>query len=215
MTAKETAKQILAKVKAVFAEPVAPIAPVIAAAPAVDPNAPPAAAGIDCPLADGRVMTCTPDMSPGATCTIDGAPTPVGEYPLADGSTVSVVQEGIIAEVEAAEPMTTNVPPQPTVEERLAKLEEAITKLSMPVAPVLPTGLATEVQLQEATAQIEKQGKVIEGLFELVETIAETPTAEPATLTANKKDQFEKSAAKEKRFENIGNSITQLKNKNK
>jgi hypothetical protein len=55
---------------------------------------------------------------------------------------------------------------------------------------------------------------VIVGLFELAEKLADTPTTEPVTLTGNKKDQFERTAAKEKRIEGLAHAITQLKSKN-
>lgn len=240
-----TAKEILNKVKAIFAEPVPPVAPIVAADPA-----PPAPIGVACPLADGRVMTCTPDMSPGAACTIDGAPTPVGEYPLADGSTVSVVQEGVIAEVKSASPMTQPAPVDLTAgnvqsmyakfatgtpEERLANLEtmvkalmecnfgyqirqgqenQAIQIYKDTIEPTQAAVTQQASQLAVVEKKIEKQDKVIEGLFELAEKLAETPTADPVTLTGNKKDQFEKSAAKEKRIEKLAGAIAQLKNKN-
>jgi hypothetical protein len=202
-----TAKEILNKVRSLFAEPIPPAAPAIPAEPGEPIDTP---TGVDCPLQDGRIMHCDPDMNVGAKCTIDGQPTPAGDYVMQDGSVMTVDENSTVANVAAPSPMTTDVPTEPTFEERLKLLEDAIAKLS---APVLPTGLATEVQLKAAEKRIEKQDEVIKGLFELAEKLAETPTAEPKTLTGTKKDQFEKRLAKEQKLEEIGNAITQLKNK--
>jgi hypothetical protein len=65
--------------------------------------------------------------------------------------------------------------------------------------------------LQAATQKIEKQDEVIKGLFELAEKLAETPTADPKTLTGNKKEQFERTTAKEKKIQGIAEAITQMK----
>lgn len=205
-----TAKEILQKVKAIFNE-----VPIVAAAPVV-PAAPPAPVGTTYKLGDGTeisIVQAGEAPAAGDVVSIGGVPAPAGELVLEDGSTVVVGEAGVISEVKPVEPVTTEIPvaqAAPTVEERLAKIEEALAKLT---APVMPTGLATEAQLQAATEKIEKQDKVIEGLFELAEKLAETPTAEPKTLNGNKKGQFERTLAKEKRIEGIAGAISQLRNK--
>jgi predicted component of type VI protein secretion system len=242
-----TAKEILAKVKAIFAEPVPPAPPVVPPVPPVppvDPLNPPAPTGVDVEMEDGKMLHCSPDLNVGSTATIDGQPAPSGDHKLKDGSTVSVGENGLITELKAAEPVTTDAAaPQfaeaktpeelkamvdafatGTPEERIAKLETVakalmeysfgwqireneIKALNEQAIAVYKTGLAT------AEAKLEKQEKVIEGLFELAEKLAETPTVEPVTLTGNKKEQFERTAAKEKRLEGIAASITQMRTK--
>jgi hypothetical protein len=201
-----TAKEILAKVKAVFEAPVVP---------STDP-APTTPAPKQYKLQDGtaiEVSQAGDDIAPGDSVTVAGVPAAAGELILEDGSTIVVDANGVVTEVKPVEPVTTdlsNVPAQPTVEERLAKIEEALSKLS---APAIPTGLATEAQLQAATQKIERQDEKIKGLFELAEKLAETPTADPKTLTGNKKELFERTQAKEQKLEGIASAITQMKNK--
>lgn len=98
---------------------------------------------------------------------------------------------------------------------RQGQENEAIQAYKDSLATTQATVAQQATQLQASTEKIEKQDKVIEGLFELAEKLAETPTAEPKTLTGNKKGQFERTIAKEKKIEGIASAITQLKNKNK
>jgi hypothetical protein len=78
-----------------------------------------------------------------------------------------------------------------------------------------PMQAATATQLQAAEQKITKNDEVIKGLFELVEKLAELPSAEPKTLTGAKKDQYERAKAKEDKLTGIANAITALKSKNK
>lgn len=204
---------ILEKLKAIFNAPLAGAAPVAPAVPAVpaEPGEPiDSMTGMDCPLQDGRVMHCDPDMQVGAKCTIDGQPAPAGDYTMQDGSVCTVDDSGTMTNIAPPSPVTTTPPAEPTFEERVAAIEETLKKMQQPQCS---TQYASQDELKEAKAKIEKQDEVIKGLFELAEKLAETPTAEPATLTPNKKIGFEKAQARERKLEEIGNAITQLKNK--
>lgn len=224
-----TAKDILNKVKAVFN------APVQAAAPAM-PEMPEAVSTVVSYNVDGGQPVYVdisddgmPDIDAGDPVYADEAkttPYPDGDYKLTGTDFGFTVAGGVVSAVSdpdgkgagapngdasaAPDPVTTDVPPAPTFEERLKMLEDAVAQLI--TASKTPTQYATEVQLQEANKKIEKQDKVIEGLFELAEKLTETPTAEPKTLVGNKKQQFERTLTKEKRIEGIGNAISQLKN---
>jgi hypothetical protein len=56
----------------------------------------------------------------------------------------------------------------------------------------------------------------LKGLFELVEKLVEMPTADPKTLTGNKKDKFEKEKSKDDKFEKIAAGLKQIReDKNK
>ena len=83
---------------------------------------------LDLPLADGRVLVSdAADMSAleGSMLTIDGAPAPVFEYQLADGSVVSVTEEG------KAGKYTPKVEDKaPETNARFAKIEENLGKLT-------------------------------------------------------------------------------------
>lgn len=219
-TAKETAKDIWLKVKAIFDAPI--VAPPIAPAP--NPIVAPVAAATDTPfkLKDGTDITigiddpavsALPDA--GDIVKIAGAPAPAGDYTLEDGTTFTTDATGAITVLTAMAPMTQPefvAPPVPTLEQRLATLEAELAKLK---TPAMPTGMATEAQLQAATQKIDKQDEIIKGLFELTEKFVDMPTADPITLSGNKKDKFDKAEAREKKFERIGQAISDLKNKSR
>jgi hypothetical protein len=204
-----TGKDILNKVRAIFDAPV-----VTEPAEPGEPTNTPVPTGVDCTLPDGTIMNCNPAPQVGAICTIDGQPAPDGEYQctLPDGSTCTCVcAGGVCTDMKMADPVTTDVPPvpvapaAPTMEERMAKIEEALAKLM-----AVPTGMS---EFEAATKKIEKQDEVIKGLFELCEKLAETPTTDPQTLNGNKKEKFERRQAKETKIEGIAKAITQLKHK--
>lgn len=238
-----TAKELLAKVKAVFAEePAAPAAPVTNDVPT----------SVDVTLADGKVMTCTPAQEVGADCMIDGAPAPDGEHALPDGSAI-VCEGGKIKEIKPAAPaepapVEATVPPAVPVqaaevpktadefnaiiaafavgtpEERLANLElvsKALVEYSFGWQIREAQDKANrdaaiavyQTKLETAEKKIEKQDEVIKGLFELAEKLAEQPTAEPRTLNTSKKEVFERTEKRERRIESIASAIKEIKNK--
>jgi hypothetical protein len=68
-------------------------------------------------------------------------------------------------------------------------------------------------QLATALAKIEKQDEVIKMQFELLEQIIEQPSADPATLTGNKKDRFDKLAKREDKFKQMADALKAAKEK--
>jgi hypothetical protein len=84
---------------------------------------------------------------------------------------------------------------------------------------VYKTGLTTAqaaLSKQEQTIQaqakvIDDQGKTLRLVFEAVEELAGTPTAEPQTLTGAKKEKFEKAKGREGRLEKMGLAAKALK----
>lgn len=109
-----------------------------------------------------------------------------------------------------------------TPEERIARLE-AICKATMEYcfgwqlreaeekATREQAIAAYRTGMEEAQKEIATQKETIKGLFEVCEKLAETPTAEPQTLTGTKKEKFEKLNKREQRIATIGNAIAQLK----
>jgi hypothetical protein len=81
------------------------------------------------------------------------------------------------------------------------------------LAPTAAAVTAQATQMEAATQKIEKQDLIIAGLFELAEKLVEMPSAEPKTLTGNKKDQFDKMKAKEAKLESIAAAIKEMKTK--
>lgn len=203
------ALELLNKVKALFN------APPVVETPA---EVPPVAAAIEptiqtYKLKNGDVIAITianPDVtkepSVGDTVTIADVQAAAGEYELEDGSKITVDDKGMITDIVIAAPITTNLednPPGETLEQKIAKtIQDEISKLKVQVL---------HSELQEANKKIAHQDDVIKGLFELVEKLVEQPTANPVTLTGNKKEMFDRI---NKRDERLNKMAEQLK-KNK
>ncbi len=66
-------------------------------------------------------------------------------------------------------------------------------------------------KVEAAEARLTKQDEVIKALFDLVEEMSNMPSAEPKTLTGNKKDQFDRTNKKEAKMEKIAAAVAQMK----
>jgi hypothetical protein len=191
MNALETLKAIKDKFFAP-APVVVPAAPAEAAAPAPAP----APAAKTYKLQDGTEIAIaqageTPAV--GDAVTVAGAPAPAGVHTLEDGATITVDEAGVITAYTPAAPVTNDMSTAPA---------------PVAVAPVIaptPTLMedhsekfsAIDIELVKVynliTAQqniIAKYEETIKGLFEIVEQVVTTPTADPATLTGEKKERF-------------------------
>jgi hypothetical protein len=97
-------------------------------------------------------------------------------------------------EAAAIEAYKENLAPlQSSLESATAKLQTAFEK----------------AEAQQET--INKHQQTIKDLFELVEQLVETPTADPVTLTGRKKEQFDKSSARDERLSKIAEAIKKQK----
>ena len=184
----ELFKKIKAEFKTAFdlapavITPAAPAAPAILAAPVAK----------DYTLLDGTVISVTQagDVpAVGDTVTVAGAPAPDGVLSLEDGSTLTVMA-GVITEVGAAAPVTTDLagaPPVPTLEERIAAIEAAIARATQP-AHMSAEDVATIKKIKDEN---EALVKTVGDLFGLIEQIGAEPTAEPVTPKGYKKGAFE------------------------
>jgi hypothetical protein len=202
-----TAKERFLKIKAAFLGEAPATEPVIAAEPTSKVYK----------LKDGTeimIAQIGDSLAIGDMVTASGVLPTAGEMELEDGSIIVVDATGAITEIKPAEPVTTDLSdvPAPTVEERIASLENKISQL------VQPVGMATEVQLQAESQKITDQAKeiakheeTIKGLFELVEQLLEVPTADPETLTGNKKERFERENKREERLNKIAETLKKNK----
>jgi hypothetical protein len=66
-------------------------------------------------------------------------------------------------------------------------------------------------QIESQKETIAKHEQTIKDLFDLVEKLVELPTADPVTLTGNKKEKFEKENAKQLRLERIAEAVKKQK----
>lgn len=261
-----TPKELLAKVKAVFADPAAPTSEV---AP-TDTGA----TGTVYTLQDGSQISIVQagDLpAVGDMVSVAGVPAPAGVLTLQDGSMITCDATGAItAYTPAGGPITTDVPAAsaaappaaaapattapakaatPVTPAQMADMmnkfatgtpEERLTNIELICKALMQSEFGWQILEQQrladtnaaiaiyknnltaATAKFEAQDAVIKkqdgqlrGLFELVEKIVELPTANPVTLTGNKKEKFEKSQAKEDKFQAIADALKEIRESKK
>lgn len=180
--------------------PVITPAPLAAAPPAPAPTGP---TPIPYTLSDGTAILilqagqvpAVGDMVTNA----DGSLPAAGVLTFEDGSTATIDATGTITEVGAASPVTTDLagaPPIPTLEERIAAIENRIAQA---VAPA-----RMEITKQEFDAVKDENAKLKTAFTDLTALVSELggePTATPETLTGAKKARFEKEQAKKEAVE--------------
>lgn len=181
----KTPKEILTAIKAIFAdqplpEPVAPVAPV----------EPVQLEAKEYSLADGtKVMIDKLEI--GGLVTLNDAPAPMGEHILADGSKIKLDQAGAIIEIEAAEPAAPAVEPE---------------VMAAPSAPVL----MRDERVDALQAELTKVKQGFAQLVSLVESLTETPAAEPLEPQKTKFNAI--AETRKERLSAMKNKLTQIKN---
>lgn len=205
-------KEILDTIRAVFTSEPAPAAPDPASTPA--PAAPVTLAAKSYKLKDGTdisVSQAGDALAVGDIVMVGGSPAPAGEHTLEDGTVITTDAEGKITVIVEANPVTTDLstePAPPTIEQRIAQIEQSIAQLKTP-AP--PTGFASETALQKANETITKHEATIQAMFGLLEKLVDAPMAEPKTLTGNKKELFEKNERVNKTIDRISAARKNMK----
>lgn len=153
------AQEIIAKLRDKFNELMAPAAPVAPVAPVAAKAA---------KLMDGTEVEVT-ELAPGGVVTIAGAPAPAGEHTLEDGTTITLVEGGVITEIEAPEP----APAVPDMtEEMKKKMAEMQTQFDAYVAE-------TNAKLKAISKTSDSYKALFSEMFNVVEAIAKAPVAQP------------------------------------
>lgn len=223
-----TAKEIIQKAKALFAGELPPAAPLAAPALAA-PVAPPAPAGKPYKLEDGTdiVINQAGEIpAVGDVVLIAGAPAAAGVITLEDKSTITVGEGGVISQVSGAEPVTQDLSTAPVVAPPVVQAPvQAPVQMSAPITADEFTALIEKFWEKKEAEQkavadaakgmLEKHEATISSIFEAVEKLAESPTADPKTLTGNKKDRFDKQNAKEERLSRIADALKKNKEETK
>lgn len=222
MTAKERLQQIkalfLGEVPAIPATPAAPVVPVAAMAKSYK-------------LYDGTEISVAQagDMPAiGDAVTINGAPPAPGEYKLEDQSVLVVDAAGLIVEIKPAAPVTTDlsqtiepavpvvVAPQVPVQasevnEKFAAAEAKVSSLEKTIGEYQAKFEAQEKLIQQHEEQLSKQGKTLQDLFDLVEEISVTPTAEPKTLTEAQQVKLSRQSKREDKINRFAEARKAIK----
>jgi len=137
-------------------------------------------------LVDGTEVEIT-ELAVGGVVTIAGNPAPIGDHKLEDGTTITVGDNGAITAITPAE-VEIEIE-QPVVEDMTAKFSAFESATNEKFA-------SYEAKFADYEAKLQKATKVIEGLLNLTQTLAETPTgvADPIVKTTNnfKEEKIEK-----------------------
>lgn len=175
--------EILNKLRQTFAELTGNTQPEVAAPVAL----------MTATLKDGTQVEVT-ELAVGGVVTINGTPAPVGEHELSDGTYVVVGDNGVITEVKL--PMVEES--APAMEDMGAKFSAFETSTNEKFATYESKFAAYETKFSEYEAKLSKAYQVIEGLMNLTQTLADTPTA--AADPAVKADKFSNEEKKSKDY---------------
>lgn len=165
------AKEILSKVKEFFADLQNPAAPVAAAAPPAAPAAPQSY-----PLKDGGEVMID-RLEVGGIVMIDGNPALPGDIELADGTKITIADNGAIAAIAPGAP-------ELDMGQKFSAFETATNEKF----GEYETKFASyEQKFTEYEVKLGKATKVIEQLLQLSQLIVDQPAAAPDTTvkTAN------------------------------
>lgn len=97
-------------------------------------------------------------------------------------------------------------------QQRLADTNAAIAVYKTTLQAASQKQTALEKTITEQKGVIDKHEATIKGMFEILEQVVEMPTAEPKTLTGNKRDGFEAGRKKtEDKFSKMADSLKEVK----
>ncbi len=148
-----TTNEILSKLKETFAELTGNTQPQVAPV-----------ALMTATLKDGTSVEVT-ELAVGGIVTINGTPAPIGEHELEDGTIIVVGDNGAIMEIKT--PVVVEEPVMEDMNSKFAAFESATNEKFA----------AYETKFSEYEAKLAKAYQVIEGLMNLTQTLADTPTA--------------------------------------
>lgn len=167
------AKEIIEKLRIQFNE-------LVKNADVVPPTTPSAIPPVETKLAiaklkDGTEVEVT-ELEIGGIVTIQGVPAPIGEHELEDGTIIVLGDNGVILEIKMAEGVT-----PPMVEDMGAKFSAFETSTKEKFTSYEAKFADYEEKFATYESRLNKATKVIEGLLNLTQTLAETPTGTPDT----------------------------------
>jgi len=172
------AKEIIEKLRLTFNELVAPVA-------VANPIQ-----LMDATLKDGTAVQIT-ELMVGGVVTIDGIPAPIGEHELSDGTYIVVGDNGVITEIKTE--TTTEEPAPAPMQDEIGNKFSAINEK---FASYEEKFSAYEQRFSDYEARLNKATQVIEGLLNLTQTLAETPTGIPDASVKSSSSFAEEKKAK-------------------
>lgn len=163
------AKEILGKVKQLFADLTAPAAPAPAPAAAADAPKEYEIAG------GGKCMVDKLDV--GGIVMIDGAPALPGDLELADGTKITVGDNGVISAVTPGAAAPPAPPAPPSGEDMGAKFTQLETATNEKFTAYEAKFSAYEQKFADYDAKLAKQNEMIEKLLQFGQLIVDKPAA--------------------------------------
>jgi hypothetical protein len=123
-------------------------------------------------LKDGTMVEVT-EMAVGGVVTIAGAPAPVGEHMLEDGTMIVLGDNGVIMEIKPAEAKV-------EVEVEASKVEDEMSaKFAAFESATNEKFQAYEEKFAQYEGKLTQANKVIEGLMQISKMLVEAPQAAP------------------------------------
>lgn len=176
-----SAKEIIEKLRLTFNELVTPVA-------VANPIQ-----LMDATLKDGTPIQIT-EMMVGGVVTIDGIPAPIGEHELSDGTYIVVGDNGVITEIKTESVIEeTAAPMQEEIGNKFSAFESATNEK---FASYESKFSAYEQRFSDYEVRLNKATQVIEGLLNLTQTLAETPTGIPDASVKSSSSFAEEKKAK-------------------
>lgn len=146
---------------------------------------------IEATLEDGTKVEVT-ELAIGGIVTIDGIPAPVGEHKLMDGTIIVLGDNGAITEIKPAETEVEIEVTAPAVEDMGAKFSAFENSTNEKFATYESKFANYEQKFADYETRLNKATQVIEGLLNLTQTLAETPTG-VADVAVKSETKFSKS----------------------
>jgi len=139
-------------------------------------------------LKDGTEVEVT-ELEIGGIVTIQGVPAPIGEHELEDGTIIVLGDNGVITEIK----VMTDAGYKPKEDEMSAKFSAFETSTKEKFTSYEAKFADYEEKFATYESRLNKATKVIEGLLNLTQTLAESPTGTPdASIKTNNNFKAEK-----------------------
>jgi len=154
--------EVLERIREVFNEINKPIQPV---------------SMLDAMLKDGTKVQVT-ELAVGGIVTIEGTPAPAGEHTLEDGTVIVLGENGAIMEIKPKEEEEIEIEVE-MPEDMSAKFNAFQSSANEKFSSYEAKFAAYESRFADYESKLNKANQVIEGLLNLTQTLAQTPTGTP------------------------------------
>lgn len=199
-----TPKEALDKIRQLFSDPTV-------AAPA--PEAEPAKMEAKEYVLEGGAKVMVSSLEPGGMVSLvddagNATPAPAGDHKLADGTMITVGENGVISAVVMPEaPVEGPVEDMNAVlEAKMAAIREDVRKENEAVRAIME-GLAKQ---EDFKASVDEINAKLKGLADAMTALLQTPSTDPIEAP---KDKFEKQETANQKLKGLAETLERLRNK--